>query len=98
MSVNLWWRWNDGMSGHVWLGERELEALRQEMILRGMSAFPFHKLVPKPDADWVITPQEIEAVFAGETEEAATVADEKLWREWIAFLAAARDKGGLLAR
>ena len=100
MSVNLWWRFNDGMTGHVWLGEREVHALRQEMVLQGMAeAFPVEKLAPQADEERAqVTPQEIEAALEVASEEPTQLEDAKLWRDWIAFLDGARHKGGLLVR
>ena len=100
MSVNLWWAFNDGMSGHVWLGEREVEALRKEMVLQGMAeAFPVEKLAPQAGEQRAqVTPQEIERALETATEDAASIADEKLWRDWLDFLEGARHKGGLLIR
>ena len=65
MSVNLWWAFNDGMTGHVWLGEREVDALRREMVLQGMAeAFPVEKLAPKAGEHRAqVTPQQIEAAL-----------------------------------
>jgi hypothetical protein len=100
VSVNLWWAFNDGMSGHVWLGEREVEALRQEMVLQGMAeAFPVEKLAPQAgDERAQVTPQQIEGALEAAAEEPASIADEKLWRDWLQFLDGARHKGGLLIR
>jgi hypothetical protein len=100
VSVNLWWAFNDGMSGHVWLGEREVEALRQEMVLQGMAeAFPVEKLAPQAgDERARVTPQQIEGALETAAEEPASIADEKLWRDWLQFLDGARHKGGLLIR
>ena len=100
MSVNIWWAFNDGMSGHVWLGERELDALRQEMLLQGMAeAFPVEKLAPQTgEARAQVTPQQIEGALEAAFEQPTAIADEKLWRDWLAFLEGARHKGGLLIR
>lgn len=97
MSVNLWWAFNDGMTGHVWLGEREAHMLRQEMLLQGMAeAFPVEKLAPSRDTRRV-TPQQVEAALAVASEEPTSV-DRKLWTDWLAFLEGARHKGGLVLR
>jgi hypothetical protein len=100
VSVNLWWAFNDGMSGHVWLGEREVEALRQEMVLQGMAeAFPVEKLTPQAGEERArVTPQQIEGALETATETPTSMADEKLWRDWLQFLAGARHKGGLVIR
>lgn len=100
MSVNVWWAFNDGMSGHVWLGEREVDALRQEMVLQGMAeAFPVEKLAPQTSEQRAqVTPQQIEGALDLASEEPTAIADEKLWRDWLRFLEGARHKGGLLIR
>lgn len=100
MSVNIWWAFNDGMSGHVWLGERELEALRQEMVLQGMAeAFPVERLTPQAGEERArVTPQQIEGALDVASENPTAIPDEKLWRDWLRFLESARHKGGLLIR
>lgn len=100
MSVNVWWAFNDGMSGHVWLGERELDALRREMVLQGMAeAFPVEKLAPQAGEERAqVTPQQIEAALEVASGDPTAIADEKLWRDWLGFLDGARHKGGLLIR
>jgi hypothetical protein len=100
VSVNVWWAFNDGMSGHVWLGERELDALRREMVLQGMAeAFPVEKLAPQAGEERAqVTPQQIEAALEVASGDPTAIADEKLWRDWLGFLDGARHKGGLLIR
>lgn len=100
MSVNLWWAFNDGLTGHVWLGEREVEALRQEMLLQGMAeAFPLEKLAPQAGEERArVSPQEIEGALAVAVADPAAMADAKLWRDWLDFLDGARHKGGLIVR
>jgi hypothetical protein len=100
VSVNIWWAFNDGMSGHVWLGEREVDALRREMVLQGMAeAFPVEKLAPQAGDDRArVTPQQIEGALEVASDDPTAMADEKLWRDWLAFLEGARHKGGLLIR
>ena len=36
MSCAFYWAWNDGMSGHVWLSDRDLRALVDEMLVQGV--------------------------------------------------------------
>ena len=36
MSYRIYWRRNDGVSGHVWLSAGDMEALTGEMTLQGM--------------------------------------------------------------
>jgi hypothetical protein len=100
VSVNVWWAFNDGMTGHVWLGEREIEALRQEMVLQGMAeAFPVEKLISQTAEERAqVTPQQIERALEVASEAPTAIGDGKLWRDWLAFLDGARHKGGLLIR
>jgi hypothetical protein len=100
VSVNVWWAFNDGMSGHVWLGERELDALRREMVLQGMAeAFPVEKLASQTGEERAqVTPQQIEGALEVASDDPTAMADKKLWRDWLAFLEGARHKGGLLIR
>jgi hypothetical protein len=45
-----------------------------------------------------VTPQQIEGALEVASDEPTAMADEKLWRDWLAFLEGARHKGGLLIR
>ncbi len=100
MSVNVWWAFNDGLTGHVWLGEREVDALRREMVLQGMAeAFPVEKLTPQTGEERArVTPQQIEGALEVASEPPTAMADEKLWSDWLRFLEGARHKGGLVIR
>lgn len=100
MSINVWWAFNDGLSGHVWLGEREVEALRREMVLQGMAeSFPLERLVPQTGEERArVTPQQIEGALAVAAEDPTAIADARLWQDWLRFLEGARHKGGLVIR
>jgi hypothetical protein len=36
MGYAFYWANNDGLTGHVWLAERDLRALTDEMLVQGM--------------------------------------------------------------
>ena len=91
----LYWARNDGMTGHVWLSERDQDALAQEMIVQGMTEFPVEKF--RQGAEMHVTMTEIDGALASASPEPVTV-DGKLWRDWLAFLEGAATKGGLLVR
>ena len=91
----LYWARNDGLTGHVWLGDADRAALAREMILQGMSDFPVAKFEIGERMEVATT--EIERAL--ESSSAAPVSvDEKLWRDWLAFLTGAVENGGLLVR
>jgi hypothetical protein len=83
------------MSGHVWLSVADLLALRDEMVLQGMEGVA-EKLAVKDRA--LITAAEVEEALARAEEEPLTLADAKLWRDWLAFLDGASTRGGILVR
>jgi hypothetical protein len=91
----LYWARNDGIAGHVWLSDADRAALAREMILQGMSDFPVAKFEAGERMEVTIT--EIEQALASSSAEPVSV-DEKLWRDWLAFLTGAVDNGGLLVR
>ena len=91
----LYWARNDGLTGHVWLNDADRAALAREMILQGMSDFPVAKFEAGERMDVTIT--EIEQALHSSSAEPVSV-DEKLWRDWLAFLTGAVDNGGLLVR
>ena len=49
MSYRIYWRRNDGVSGHVWLSAGDMDALAGEMALQGMP-WPDRRL-PEPGSD-----------------------------------------------
>ncbi len=98
MSYRLWWRWNDGMSGHVWLSDGDLRRLSDEMLAQGMP-WPGARLAAALEGrDVVITPQELEVALETASAEPTRLTDAGLWRDWLAFLRGALDNGGILIR
>lgn len=96
MSYRLYWRRNDGVSGHVWLSAGDMEALESEMALQGMP-WPGDRL-PEPGADTVIEADEVEQVIAVARETPMALDDGQLWIDWLVFLEGATQNGGLLVR
>jgi hypothetical protein len=91
----LYWARNDGMSGHVWLSERDQEALAQEMLLQGMGDFPIQKFAQGERMHVTVT--EIESALEAASPDPVGV-DQKLWRDWLDFLQGAASSGGLLVQ
>lgn len=96
MSYRIYWRRNDGASGHVWLSAADMEALAGEMALQGMP-WPGDRL-PGPGADAVVGADEVEATIAAARETPLGLADGQLWVDWLVFLEGATENGGLLIR
>jgi hypothetical protein len=97
MSYRLWWRWNDGISGHVWLSADDLRRLTEEMLAQGMP-WPGERLAAAEGSEIVLTPQELEAALESCWPDPVKVADAELWRDWLAFLQGAVHNGGILIR
>jgi hypothetical protein len=95
MSYRLWWLRNDGMSGHVWLSEGDLALLTREMVLQGMP-WPQDRLAQEEGA--VVTTAEVEAALAAAATQPLSLADGKLWLDWLRFLEGSARNGGLLVR
>lgn len=96
MSYRLWWRWNDGMSGHVWLSTEDAETLAAEMALQGCGGLADRITSVVDEA--TITPQEITVALESLTAERIGPADAALWEDWVRFLEGAEAKGGLLVK
>ncbi|MFN2630002.1 MAG: hypothetical protein ABR569_15425 [Gaiellaceae bacterium] len=94
MSYSLYWARNDGIGGHVWLSERDLRALSDEMLVQALP-WPGDRLSVDGSR---ISSDELEAILAAASPEPATLADVKLWRDWLAFLEGATRAGGILVR
>lgn len=94
MSYRLYWRRNDGASGHVWLSADDLDALTTEMSLQGMP-WPTDRL-PGPGADAVVDPLEVDEIVAAALETPLGLSDGQLWVDWLEFLEGAARNGGLL--
>jgi hypothetical protein len=93
MSCSFYWAHNDGMSGHVWLSDRDLRAIVDEMLVQGMP-WPLERL----DGDSAIAADEVEAVIDSAESKPRMMADDKLWLDWLRFLEGAAVNGGLLVR
>jgi hypothetical protein len=96
VSYRLYWRRNDGVSGHVWLSADDMEALTSEMALQGMP-WPGDRL-PGPGADTLIEADEVEQAIAVARETPVALGDGQLWIDWLVFLEGATQNGGLLIR
>ena len=83
------------MSGHVWLGERDQDALAQEMAVQGMTDFPVEKL--RVGEEMRVTMTEIERALEAASPDPLQV-DARLWSDWLEFLRGAASNGGLLVR
>jgi hypothetical protein len=96
VSYRLYWRHNDGVSGHVWLADDDLRALAGEMHAQGM---PWQdETVPAAGAETRLSPGEVEELLAPARVEPETLADPSLWADWLVFLKGAAHNGGLLIR
>jgi hypothetical protein len=94
--ARLYWARNDGMSGHAWLSDGEQDALAREMVLQGMGAdFPVEKF--RRGERMHVTMTEIERAIEPASPDPVE-ADERLWKDWLAFLEGAAANGGLLVR
>jgi hypothetical protein len=91
----LYWARNDGLTGHVWLSDADRAALAREMILQGMSRFPVATFEAGERME--VTIVELEQALESASPQPVSV-DEKLWRDWLAFLTGAVENGGLLVR
>ena len=93
--LRLYWARNDGRGGHVFLGIEDLEALREEMAAQGMAGWlQLERLEPGT----VVPPGAVDFALAQASPEAKVLADEKLWHDWLAFLAGAAENGGIAVR
>ena len=93
--LRLYWARNDGMGGHVFLGLDDLEQLMEEMSAQGMSGWlQLDRLEPGT----VVPAGAVDFALSHASPETRVVADEKLWRDWLAFLAGAAENGGVAVR
>jgi hypothetical protein len=100
MAFHLWWQNHDGMTGHVFLRNEQMAALRAEMLAQEMLCgdqgglgIPLSKLeVPR---DQFISPIELDEALAVVSPRARTLEDEKLWVDFLTFLQGAAEHGGL---
>lgn len=96
MSYRLWWRWNDGVSGHVWLSEHDARRLADEMALQGAGELADRITTVEDEA--TIPPQEVAAALADISPTPIFLEDAALWEDWLRFLEGAEAKGGILVR
>jgi hypothetical protein len=93
--LRLYWARNDGVSGHVFLGLTDLEQLLEEMTAQGMSGWlQLDRLEPGT----LIPAGAVDLALSQASPETKVLADEKLWHDWLAFLAGAAENGGIAAR
>ncbi|MGH3014520.1 MAG: hypothetical protein ACRDOP_00860 [Gaiellaceae bacterium] len=93
--LRLYWARNDGMGGHVFLGLDDLRALAAEMAEQGMTGWvALERLEPGAH----VSPGAIDFALSQASPEPSVLADAKLWRDWLAFLAGAAENGGILVR
>ena len=87
--LRLYWARNDGLGGHVFLGLDDLEQLMAEMAAQGMSG-------------WLqldrLAPGTVDFALSQASPETKVLADEKLWHDWLGFLAGAAENGGVAVR
>jgi len=100
MAFHVWWEHHDGMRGHVWLQNAQMQALREEMLAQGMLhgdqgglGMPLRKL--ETPENWFISPLEIDEALEDASVEPSVIADAVLWRDWLVFLEGAAKHGGL---
>jgi hypothetical protein len=99
--LNLWWRQNDGLGGHVFLGPAQLAQLGREMLAQGMAwsgdeggtGIPLSSLEPGE----TVAVAQVDEALAVASPTAQTLADHDLWRDWLDFLEGAAEHGGLIA-
>jgi hypothetical protein len=89
VGFNLWWARNDGIGGHAWLSFEEMRALVDEMRAQG-----FEWEAERPS----VGVYEVARVAETASQEPSTAVDPRLWRDWLAFLDGAKEKGGLVVR
>jgi hypothetical protein len=93
--LRLYWARNDGMGGHVFLGLDDLRALAAEMAEQGMTGWvALERLEPGQH----VPPGAVDFALSHASSEPSVLADAKLWRDWLAFLAGAAENGGILVR
>ena len=93
--LRLYWARNDGMGGHVFLGLDDLRALAAEMAEQGMTGWlALERLEPGQH----VPAGAVDFALSQASPEPSVLADAKLWRDWLAFLAGAAENGGILVR
>ncbi|HEU4450555.1 MAG TPA: hypothetical protein VFR63_11335 [Gaiellaceae bacterium] len=93
--LRLYWARNDGMGGHVFLGAGDLERLAVEMDAQGMTGWlTLDRLAPGGHVE----PGAVDFAVSRASPEPLTLADAKLWEDWLGFLRGAVENGGILVR
>ena len=93
--LRLYWARNDGIGGHVFLGLDDLEQLSEEMAAQGMSGWlQLERLEPGT----LVPPGAVDFALSQASPETRVLADVKLWRDWLEFLAGAAENGGVAVR
>ena len=93
--LRLYWARNDGLGGHVFLGLDDLERLLEEMNAQGMSGWiQLDRLEPGT----LVPAGAVDFALSQASPETEVLEDEKLWHDWLAFLAGAAENGGLAVR
>jgi hypothetical protein len=93
--LRLYWARNDGIGGHVFLGLDDLEQLSEEMAAQSMSGWlQLERLEPGT----LVPPGAVDFALSHASPETKVLADEKLWHDWLAFLAGAAENGGVAVR
>jgi hypothetical protein len=89
--LRLYWARNDGMTGHVFLAEKDVELLWHEMLVQG-------SVLPELDPGMSVPAVEVAAAVEHLGSEPLVVTDRKLWQDWLGFLRGAAENGGLVVR
>ena len=91
------------MGGHVVLLEPQMRDLREELVRQGMACgaeggrgIPIHKL--ETTRNWFVSPIELEEALEVASPEPVAMDDAKLWQDFLEFLSAAAEHGGLRVR
>jgi hypothetical protein len=93
--LRLYWTRNDGIGGHVFLGLADLQALAGEMAEQGMTGWlALDRLVPGEH----VPPGALDFALSKAARDPKTLADGKLWSDWLAFLEGAAENGGIVVR
>ena len=96
MSYRIWWTWNDGVSGHVWLSTNDAQRLADEMALQGCGGLADRILAVASEE--AIRPQEVTEALESISPTPISLDDAALWEDWVRFLEGAEAKGGLLVK
>ena len=100
MAFHVWWDRHDGMRGHVWLQNSQMQDLRDEMLAQGMVhgdqgglGMPLRKF--ETPENWFVSPLEIDEALERASADPVAMEDARLWQDWLAFLEGASQHGGV---